>query len=587
MGLLDVLPGWAGGRGRRGGSVDGPRGFAGDDLDPDEPGEGAPPFLADDLAALRWTSQQEAVNVGRMDLEPERWAGGRMSFEWERAMAHEHEGLRDRLANHVSAAAREETVALYGLAGRVACARDALRDADRDLGVITHSWNKVYRDVHSDELELDRYFRLKSRTHSLFKWLIAVALFLTEIAVSTALFDQTVADDVPAYPFLFALGLILILIVVPHYAAIGLKDGVSRYHEAELDAFDASDEPVPIALRRKARLEEVEDRGIRFVAAVAGLALVALFIPLSSLRGTHLGDGDQPVFWFSFFFLLQACISAYFFLREWMDYGTAALNLRHQEEAKQDAENWRQKCFDQYTDAVAEFMQEAQQLLFLYRDAPRWDSYVVQTYLATVHYFRHVVSVTNPELDVFIRNATVPRLAPGGDGVPERDLDASSSEHPGLAGDASPFSRGWWLREMGAALAQGSSPVEPPESGDPSRPAPAPAVFENPHRLLAHFLEFHGSSEAAYRRPEVLDHIEDAPDHYEPGSSVPPPAPAQANGAIEALLPGTAELRVDAASGGLALRKGGEFPRQANGEGRTVSDQPAANGVGDHDRPVG
>src|SRR6476620_9131122 len=155
------------------GGTDAPIGMGGDDHYLTEPGEGGPSVLMEDLAALRWAAQQEAVNVGRMPLEPELWQGGRMEFEFERTLAHEHESLRDRLANFVGAAARDVIADLYEIAGTVALARDHLATTDRELAVALDSWNRTYREVHEDELELGRDFRLKSKTYQLMKYLIA------------------------------------------------------------------------------------------------------------------------------------------------------------------------------------------------------------------------------------------------------------------------------------------------------------------------------------------------------------------------------------------------------------------------------
>ena len=219
--------------GTKGGGVSGPIGMGADDAILDEPGEGGPSLFMPDLAGFRWAAQQEAVNVGRVPLEPEQWEGGRMAFEYERQLAHDHEGVRDRVSDFVSAGARDVVVDLYEIAGRVAETSDDLRQADLSLAEVTHSWHRSYREVHEDEFELGRYFRLKSKPYQLSKWLIAAAIFGAELGISVALFDEVVTGDIPAMPVLFAMGLILILLVVPHYSAIGIKEGVVRYHEAD------------------------------------------------------------------------------------------------------------------------------------------------------------------------------------------------------------------------------------------------------------------------------------------------------------------------------------------------------------------
>ncbi len=521
-------------RGTDGGSIDGPESF---DLGQDpleEPGEGGPSVLMPELAALRWAAQQEAVNVGRMPLEPELWDGGRLAFSYERHLAQEHEGLRDRLADFVSAESRDSVRELYEIAGDVGVSRDELRAADRELAVNLHSWNRAYREVHEDELELGRYFRMKSVAYQLFKWLIGALLFAAELAVSVALFSEIIEADVPALPFVFAMGLILILIVVPHYSAIGIKDGVTKYHEAELDAWHAAGLQPPAKLRKKARLEEAEDSGIKIAAAVVGLVLVGLVIPLSSLRARELGGDEAGWFWFFFFLLLQVAISGYFFLREWLDYGPAAVNLKYHDESKLKAERKRHQAFDTYAANVADFTVAAQDLLFLYRQAPRWDSHIVQSYLATIHYFRHVVSLHQPDLAVFITHATTPYLETRGAVANHQSahvLDPVSAEHLELAGrDA--FSREWWLIQVNQALQDATVPqavskssvVDGDPAGEPDDVAGAPKVlasdnlqvFESPANLLDEFLRLGFGLDGPYERPAVLDHIAEVDEDIEP-----------------------------------------------------------------------
>ena len=521
MGILDFL-GRGNRRGTEGGGVDGPIGLGTDDAILDEPGEGGPSVLMPDLAALRWAAQQEAVNVGRMPLEPEQWDGGRMAFEYERHLAHDHEGLRDRLSDFVAASARDVVADLYQTAGSIAEIRDDLRVADTELAVVLDSWNRSYREVHEDELELGRYFRLKSKPYQLSKWLIALAIFGAEFAISVALFDKVVSQDNAAMPYLFAMGLILILMVVPHYSAIGIKEGVTRYHEAELDAYEKARVPTPAKLRKKARIEEVEDRGAKLVAGVVGLVLVLLFIPLSLLRAKELGGADEHTFWFWFFMLVQFAISGYFFLREWWDYGTASANLKHHDLAKRDASQLRANVYSGYTEAVSEFMTRSQDLTFLYRQAPRWDSYLVQCYLGTIHHFRHLVTLNNPELDVFIAHATVPYLGTNVDQPPtgaKGEFAPVSREHQELMTKDDTFSRGWWMKQIDAALidsvgAHGGDDVV--DEAAPGHTFETPLSFESPERLLAEFLDRYFGLEHPYRRPKIMDHIEEVDDDIEP-----------------------------------------------------------------------
>jgi hypothetical protein len=502
--------------GQLGSGVPGNLDFGESESDPMESGEGGPSLYRSDLSAIRWAAQAEAVNVGRMPLDPEHWPEGELEFPYERHLAHEHEGLRDRLADFVSARARESLRLLYQRAQEVANTLTDLKSADSEYAGVLQSWNRVHHDVHGDELELARYFRLNSQNHQIVKWTIAVVLFGTEFAISIALFDQVIAGDIPILPPLFALGLILVLLLVPHYAAVGLKEGVTRYHEAEMETYRLADATPPTPLRRKSRLEEVEDKGIRLVASLVGLFLVILFIPLSSLRASELsGDSTESKwFWFAFYLLLQLAISGYFFLREWIDHGTSAVNLLHHDKSKSKALTRRDYAFKQYCNEVTCFMDEAQDLTFLYRQAPRWDSYLVQTHLSTLYAFRHIVAVHQPDLDYFITHARMPVLGvdqkshtanePGGVGVYPVWLD-----HPELKQEGA-FSRAWWMQQLEQALlveARSYISTEDADLGEGENAAPSEVIFESPQRLLKHLLATYFGQTFPYLRPAIFDEL--------------------------------------------------------------------------------
>jgi hypothetical protein len=505
-------------RGKEGGGIAGAPELGLEDVDIDEWGPGAPSIMLPELTALRWAAQHEAVNVGSMPLEPERWEGGRLAFEYEHHMAHDHEGLRDRLADIVSAKATEIASELYEDAREVAVSREELRVADRDLGVVLSSWNRTLVEVHEDDLELGRYYRLRSKVHGLSKTAVAVLFFFAELAITVALFDEVIATDIRALPVLFAMGLVLVLIVVPHYAAEGIKDGVTKYHEAELDAHDsAAARSSPSRLRKRARQEQVEDAGVKYASALVAGLLIVLFIPLSWLRAEELGSEGDLWLWFCFFLMLQAAISGYFFLRAWIDYGTASVNLKNLDAAKAKSEKVRERALETYADDISAFMVTAQQLLGYYRAAPRWDSYIVQTYFATVRYFRHLVTLKKPELDVFIHHAAIPclqtddSLAALGSAVSE----VASHQH---------FGSGWWLRQMDAALVDHVSREAPVESGTRDSETPGvsdvhvndqsqsvrtgdPTMFESPSRLLDEFLSRYFGVTEPYAPPVVLHHL--------------------------------------------------------------------------------
>lgn len=484
------------------------------------PGDGGPSFFADDLAALRWAAQHEAVNVGRMPIDPEEWPGGRLSFEFERALAHEHEGIRDRLSNFVGATSKAIIGDLYLKAYEITHLRDQLSTADRELAVALDSWNRLYREVHEDELEQGRYVRMNSTPYKIIKYLIAALMIGAEWAVSVALFQRLTTADNALIPVLFAAGLILVFVVVPHYVAINLKEGVTKYHDPELQGYLDEGRPVPSKIIKKVSLEKVEDRGIWIAATLAGLALIGLMIPASVLRAEEFaGDGGHLRLWFFFFLLLQFAISSYFFLREWHDHGTAAASLLHHDQSKLLAEKKRKLVLDQYALEVAEFHAIAQHLYGLFREAPRWDSHIVQSHLATVHYFRHIVALEHPDLAFFIANATVPHL--GGLADTETgaehgfDLRSVRAEHPALEGPGN-YGREWWIDQLGGALTAERAASERPAVAGAASPGSVASglVTLGPADILVEFLRFFGIY-SPYERPTVFDYIEEVDDDIE------------------------------------------------------------------------
>src|SRR5690348_2471557 len=72
-----------------------------------ELGEGGPSVFEAPLAELRQSAVREAYNITSEQLEPEQWANGRMSITFERQLAHEYEGFRHKLTEHVAAQASD------------------------------------------------------------------------------------------------------------------------------------------------------------------------------------------------------------------------------------------------------------------------------------------------------------------------------------------------------------------------------------------------------------------------------------------------------------------------------------------------
>lgn len=479
-------------------------GFGHEDEEAGEPGEGGPSIFMSDLEHLRGAAMREAQKLGNKELTPEAWEAGRLCFEFERAIAHDHDGIRDRLSSHVSSAVRDSASELYQAASAVGERRDELRRADRNLVTITGAWRKIFNDVQHDELELGRYTRLRSPSYKFFKILVGACFFGAEVAISTALFEGVVETDNPAMPILFALGLILMLIFVPHYSAVGLKEGLTKNHEFEQEAYESAGVEVPHHVRKKVHQEQVEDRGFKLIAGVIGLVVVGLFVPLSTLRAAELAGPDAGTEWFVFFLLMQFAISGYFFLREWMDHGIASHNLKHLDEIMKTAEKERGHALEDYSEAVADFHAEAEDLLFYLKEAPRWDSHIVETYLGTIHQFRHAISLQRPDLDPFITWARMPSLSleKDIDGI-DNPLDPLSREHPTLERDDA-FGREWWLEQAAIALRGLPRPDLADDGGDDSVDG-SWLITSSPTLLLREYLRrFFGVSEL-YKHPAEID----------------------------------------------------------------------------------
>jgi hypothetical protein len=491
MGLRDLF--------RRRSTVGGvdPIGMGEDDGDL-EISEGGPFVFKQELAEYRWAAQQEAVNVVRRGVDPERWDDGRMAFEFERALAHDHEALRDRLSNYVGQRARDEVRELYALAGDVAVVRDELRSTDEHLVRVTVAFKAMYDEVADDELELGRYHRLRSRKGQAVKRLIFAAFVASEFIISGFIFDQVIPTDIPGLGFIFALGVMVLLIVIPHYAAQGLKEGITLYHSFEKKKREQDGEDISFRLARQVHYEDRDDRGFRISASVIGLFLVLMIIAISVVRADELGRGRA---WLWFFLFLQLGISSYFFLREWLDHGNASHNLLKLAEQREELVSTRLAILGDLSSAMAEFHDVAEDLIFTLQQAPRWDSYVVETFDGTVRYFRHLITLGLPDYEQFISWARMPYLGSkariGESGYP---LDPVSEEHVSLEEDG-PMGREWWLRRSSAALrTRPGSETDGGADDDVSWLA-----TKSPDHIMAEVLDRYFDLSLKYTRPKILD----------------------------------------------------------------------------------
>lgn len=524
----------------------------GESIEPDEAGdpmEGGPSVFRLELAQIRWAAQNEAVALARTDLDPLRWRGGQMASNIERGFAHGHEGLRDRLSNYVAKRIRDEIRELYSLAKAVAAERNQLRVIDNELVRVIRDYRHLYDEVSEDPLELGRYRRLCSKTTQDAKKLIAVLFIVAEVIITGSIFEGAIPIDIPLLGFILALGVMGMLVFIPHYIAQGIKEGTTRYYYYEHEEYKQRKEDPPADLDRKVHYEDRDDQGFRLISLSIGLILAILIVPLAALRASALRLGGAPWWLLFFFFLvLQLGISGYFFLREWLDHGTASHNLWKYGELKAELEDERAEVLDGLGEAAAEFHDAAEDLIFTLREAPRWDSYLVETYNETSRYFRHILELERQDLAPFIFWARRPYLG-SRRGMQKTDhaLDPIVDEHWSLE-EASPLGREWWLREISEALADlpdledaegdqdegeraadvesrdadGADSSEGEEELEPSDVSWL--MTKSPSALLREFLSRYFGIEGKYRIPREL-FIEDEPD------TVPPPEGPSASGA--------------------------------------------------------
>lgn len=455
-----------------------------------EPGEDGAPYLAQELAELRWAAQTEAVNITRRGIDPTRWDGGRVYFDIERGFAHSHEALRDKLAIIIGARVRDESKELIPAAAQVAVALKALRASDEKLAGVACDLANANEKVRSDQLESARFARLLSPRYRVGRYAIAAIFVLTEFIISGLIFDRALHIDIPGLGYLFALGLMVLLVVVPHFAAQGLKEGTSHYHQYERDELQAKKMPVPAAINRGLHMEERDDRGFRIISIGALALLTALIVALAWLRAEDMPD--PFLVWFVFFALLQSGISAYFFLREWLDYGVDSNALIKQGERHAAAELERDGLFEDYAQAVEDYLVTAEPLAMTVQQAPRWDSFIIENYNATIRYFRHLVSIEQPELEQFITWAAVPYLGsphetdPAGYKLEPVSDENNSLNHDDLRG------REHWYKVAVQALEEVRRPAgatdEQEGPAEKQTPAASWYVERNPRTLLAELL---------------------------------------------------------------------------------------------------
>jgi hypothetical protein len=490
-----------------------------------EVGAGGPSFFRQELAELRWAAQSEALNVARSGIDPTRWDDGRLAFDFERGLAHGYSGLRDRLANVVGDRIREQCRELYDLAADVGNERANLARIDHTMEHTMREWKQNHEEVIDNQLDLNRYLRLKFVNSNVIKVLVAGVFVLSEFIISGRVFEQLLSDLPPGLGYVLAFGVTLALIVIPHFAALGLKDGLTQHHRFDKEAIEAAGQAVPPEKERAVHVEEKDDKGFRWAASLVGIGLLIMIIPLTVIRVKGEGDGFD---WWSFFFLilLQYSLSGYFFLREWLDHGQPSHRMHMSDKSKEHVERLRAKAISDLGSAAAAFHNEAEDLIFTITQAPRWDSYIVSSYYETIRYCRHLIRLANPEYEQFITWARVPYLGSQSSAMQSPfPVDPLSNEHMLLEED-SLLGREWLLRTTTGALSSAAMGAEATASAPEVRtPDVSWLMTKSPDQLLETFLMRYYGLPLSYSRSITGIFAEDHEAQSEKAVSTAPASP--------------------------------------------------------------
>ena len=421
---------------------------AGEDREHDE---GGPSPFMQELAQLRFIHQQNSIDVARVGYMPEAWENGRLVFECETALAHSHQELRDRLQILAQNTIQEETEDLYEAAGDVAVSQTDLERCDHEYLRIIELWQSGFEELEDEPQEVIRLNNLRSTPSQLLKMLILVIFVASEFIITGFIFNQALPLDIPFIGYVLAIGVMVMLIAVPHYLAQGIKEGITEHHRFDLEDERLATGTEGIRKRRQQHREERDDAGFKVISAVIGGVLLALILPLSYLRATETLTGNK-IAWFSVFLFIQLAVSGYFFLREWLDHGAPSANLHRVERHLKESKKEREKAFLDYSDSLNEYFQVSSPVFKTMFDAVRLDAAIVENFYATLHFGRQLQCNQSPEYAAFITGARIPYLGGLDEVEDERGAiydPVTSSNRP--LESATLRSREWWLGKIDTA----------------------------------------------------------------------------------------------------------------------------------------
>ena len=425
-----------------------------------EPGEGGPSPFSQDLAKWRFTHLQQSVDLTKAKYSPEAWADGRFLYDLETSLAHAHQEIRDRAEDWSQERVRENAEILFEDAGEIARAQVELQRADSEYLRTQKMWKKSFREIEDEPQEIFRLNSLRSVTAMALKELLLFVFIASEFVITGFVFNNALPLDIPYIGYVLAIGVLAMLMAVPHYLARGIKEGITQHHKFDLDDEEFSDNSSKggIRKRRQVHREEADDKGFRIASLFVGLTLLALIVPLSFLRASETIKGNRVLWFFSFLFI-QIAISGYFFLREWLDHGPPSANLHMVEKHLKECKEAREEAFVAYSDALNAYYEDSLNLLKSMQYATRLDAQIIEHYLTTLHFGRHLQIQNSPEMAPFINGAIIPYL-----GVMKEVNDERGDVYEPVTSSFRTFENGtargreWWLNQVDASIRASTEP---------------------------------------------------------------------------------------------------------------------------------
>lgn len=408
----------------------------------EDPSQGGASIYRVELDSYRKAHIQQSVDAARRGVEPAAWHDGRIIFDHEFALAHSHQALRDRLQVWIRSDFSDEISEMGARATEVIAQQGRLEVADQRLIDAKRSYAEALARIQ-DGHEQIRFNSRRNPYAIFFKWLVAVIFVLSELLMTGYIFQGAIhlgfggAAGEQILPFILAVGVMVMFVAGPHFLAKGLKL-IDNSSSKDLEVEGPSKRTF---LTRNSRISEAH---LTRALWIFGASLILLMIPLSIMRAQGTIAGNRML-WFFLFFFVQLGVSAYFFVREWMDSGSPSEILHSAEKELGRERSNRDAEAEEYGFALSDFLEVANPCMKVVLDLFRHDGQIVEEFYATIHFGRSAMEAEAPSLRTFINGARIPYLGPRGEIEDERGLvyDAVSSSNRVHEEDG-PRSRDWW-----------------------------------------------------------------------------------------------------------------------------------------------